>query len=225
MDNQTLLQQGIHTLKQNPCHKNPQKEAILWLSHLLQCEALEVWTTPQQKITSHIAQAFFVGIDRLAQGEPIEYLTQKVSFYGQDFFIDKGVLIPRPESELLIDKALPCLDKTQTNIIAEIGVGSGVLSITLAMRLPHAQFIGTDINEKALQITRQNAIKYGVQERLSLHHTGYLDRVSTNAIDMLIANPPISTMAMLLMISSNMNHQRHYLVVRMVMRYCGISLI
>ena len=115
---------------------------------------------------------------------PLEYIFNEVFFYGEKFYIKEGVLIPRDDTEPLIDIALKELQPNTT--IAEIGVGSGVISIILAKKL-QANFIATDINPIALEVTQKNMKLHNVNIKLYL--TNLLDNVNEN-IDFIISNPP-----------------------------------
>jgi release factor glutamine methyltransferase len=112
-----------------------------------------------------------------------------VSFYSQIFHIEVGALIPRPETELLIDEVLKCVDKEADIQIVEVGVGSGIISIVLAQHLKNARFIAVDISEEALHVTRRNLERFGLSERIELRQSDLLDNVPED-IDFLVSNPP-----------------------------------
>lgn len=128
-------------------------------------------------------------VARRMRHEPIEYITNTVSFYDIDLFITQGALIPRPETELLIDKASETIREHKLNKIAEIGVGSGAISILLARRFPHLQIIATDISKDALSIASRNIDSFGLKERIELIHTSLLDSIDEQ-LDMIVSNPP-----------------------------------
>ncbi|MDR2034933.1 MAG: peptide chain release factor N(5)-glutamine methyltransferase [Helicobacteraceae bacterium] len=128
-------------------------------------------------------------ITRREQGEPIEYIIGSASFYSRDFLCESGVLIPRPETELLVDRVIELSKGYSAPKIAEIGVGCGAICVSLAIALPNASIIGSDINEKAIELTRKNAVRFGVLDRIDLIETNMLDRVNDN-IDILVSNPP-----------------------------------
>lgn len=128
-------------------------------------------------------------VQKRASGEPLEYLIKVVSFYGELFHVNHGVLIPRPETELLIDYVSPLIEKYPINTLAEIGVGSGVVSIMLAKKFPHLKIIATDISEDALRLAEKNITLHGVKNQIRLLHSNLLDDV-TDSIDALVSNPP-----------------------------------
>lgn len=117
---------------------------------------------------------------------PLEYIFNEAYFYGDKFFIEEGVLVPRDDTEVLIDVALKELEKFNNINIFEVGIGSGVISLTLAKYIK-GNFFGSDINKKALEITKINAKNKNID--IKLFHTSLLDGVNEK-IDVIISNPP-----------------------------------
>ncbi len=125
---------------------------------------------------------------------PIAYLIQSASFYSRDFYVDSSVLIPRPESELLIDNLDFYIREYNVKKVAEIGIGSGVLSITLALKYPHLQIVATDISKDALEVASVNLERFStadfdLKKCIELKHTSLLDGIE-DKFDLLISNPP-----------------------------------
>jgi len=131
-------------------------------------------------------QKFKELIQRRIDGEPIEYITNMVSFYSKQFIARKGVLIARPESELLVDKVIEVANGSGT--IAEIGVGSGIVSIMLSLHLKKYNFIATDIDQKALDLASENISLHKITN-IDLRLSSLLDEVS-QPIDIIVSNPP-----------------------------------
>lgn len=138
----------------------------------------------------------FEAISRLNDGYPLEYITKKVSFYSQEFFIDCGVLIPRPETELLVDMALQLIKAHDIQKIYEIGTGSGIISIMLCLLNPHIQITATDISRPALKIAQKNialksAMDSTINSRILLVESDLLKSVDFTPKDsLIISNPP-----------------------------------
>lgn len=122
---------------------------------------------------------------------PLEYITGKVSFYGEQFFINEGVLIPRPETEILIDKVLE-VQKNNNCIhnILEIGTGSGIISVMLALLIDEIKIIAVDINEKAILLAKKNAKKHGVEDKIEFRLSNLFEKVEEKGFDLVISNPP-----------------------------------
>ena len=125
----------------------------------------------------------------------MEYLINKASFYGEVFIVQEGVLIPRPETELLIDNALEALKdlkniKDKTINIVEIGTGSGIISVMLALLIENIKIIAVDINKKALDLAKKNAIKHGVEDKIEFRLSNLYENIDETNIDLTISNPP-----------------------------------
>lgn len=124
---------------------------------------------------------------RYSSGEPLEYITESCEFYGLSFYVKKGVLIPRFETEILIQKALNLLSGINSPKICEIGFGSGIISILLAKNIPTASIIATDISKVAFEVASKNAKIHGVN--VEFINTSLLDGIS-GKFDLIISNPP-----------------------------------
>lgn len=161
------------------------KEASIILQYFLKCDEIYIILNDNKTLENY--KDYKKLIKRRLNSEPIEYITNYVSFYSQKFFIKKGALIPRPESELLIDKALKIINRGFK--IAEIGVGSGVISIMLAKLIEDIKITATDISKDALEIAKINAKNFKVNDKISFIKTNYLDNVNEK-FDMIISNPP-----------------------------------
>ncbi|NWF66057.1 MAG: peptide chain release factor N(5)-glutamine methyltransferase, partial [Campylobacterales bacterium] len=122
-----------------------------------------------------------------ASYEPLEYITNRVSFYSNEFFIDYGALIPRPETELLIDEVLKIAKDGDT--IFEIGVGSGIISIMLALNLKNSNIFASDISLEALNVANKNIQNYNLENQIITMNTNLLDGFNQK-IDILVSNPP-----------------------------------
>lgn len=138
------------------------------------------------------ADGYFALAKRFANHEPLEYITGEAGFYGLTFNVKKGVLIPRPETEILVEKSLDILSNLPARkdppLVAEIGTGSGIISICLALN-SSAKIIASDISDDALNLARQNAAKFGVEDRIEFIKCAYLDQIC-GQFDLLVSNPP-----------------------------------
>ncbi|MFW9618908.1 MAG: peptide chain release factor N(5)-glutamine methyltransferase [Sulfurospirillum sp.] len=166
----------------------PQKEAMILLAHVLGCETS--WLLSHSNDEISIDEHFFELLKRRVSHEPLEYILGKASFYGKEFNVDSRVLIPRPETEILVDKAVELARELPQNPhIVEIGCGSGIISIMLSLLLPEAKLTAVDISMDALNVSKQNAQKHGVDKNITFIESSYLDNVEGN-IDMIVSNPP-----------------------------------
>lgn len=128
-------------------------------------------------------------VKKRAKYYPLEYLTSRVSFYGENFIIKENVLIPRPETEILIDKAFDTLKKIENPKIVEVGTGSGIISVMLAKLLPQLKVVAVDINDDALNLAKENACKHEVDKQILFIKSDLLKEVE-GIFDMCISNPP-----------------------------------
>lgn len=163
------------------------KEARILLSHHLQKDALQLILMEHEEVPS--VETYLALIARAKDNEPIEYITNEVSFYSRVFFIKEGALIPRPETELLIDKAVNEAGKFKHPHIAEIGVGSGIISIMIALMLEDVTITATDISKDAIEIAKINAARFGVADKITFIHTPYLLDIHEK-FDIIVSNPP-----------------------------------
>jgi len=127
-------------------------------------------------------------VERRCRREPMAYIRGVQEFWNRDFVVTPSVLIPRPETELIIEEALSCV----FGVAADIGTGSGCLAITLAAHAPRARLVATDTSAAALDTARANAARHGVADRIEFRETRYLDDVA-GPFDLIVANPPYVT--------------------------------
>lgn len=133
--------------------------------------------------------AFQELIRRRASHEPYEYITGSASFYDIHLAVEKGVLIPRPETEILIDLVAEIVEREKIIQIAEIGVGSGAISIVLARKFPDLQIIATDISDTPLKVAGKNIETFDLNDQIELRKSNLLDEVS-EAVELVVSNPP-----------------------------------
>lgn len=184
-----LISDLLHEMQEELCDviQSPRREAELLMMAFLECDQLFLMSHQNDEIKD--IEKLLEWTKRRKNHEPLEYITQCVSFFSQEFHIEAGALIPRPETELLIDEVLKCVDREAQIQVVEVGVGSGVISIVLAQHLKNARFIAVDISEEALHVTRKNLERFGLSDRIELRQSNLLDEVS-EPIDLLVSNPP-----------------------------------
>ncbi|MDD3025359.1 MAG: peptide chain release factor N(5)-glutamine methyltransferase [Aliarcobacter skirrowii] len=138
-------------------------------------------------------------VKKRATNFPLEYITNRASFYGESFIVQEGVLIPRPETELLVDNAKDIIEFELKNVekykdkpikVLEIGTGSGIISVMLAILIDNIEITAVDINEKALSLASKNAKKFNVEDKINFIHSNLFENVKENDIFMVISNPP-----------------------------------
>ncbi|MCF6340446.1 MAG: peptide chain release factor N(5)-glutamine methyltransferase [Sulfurimonas sp.] len=182
-----ILKEITQTLDAHKIKRASREAQLLLMAHL---SVDELWLITNQNIEVQKIDKLFDWVNRRAKNEPLEYIINSVSFYSEEFYIASGALIPRPETELLIDEVLKNIkDKNSVIKFVEVGIGSGIISIILAKKLPNAEFIAVDISQDALNIAQQNIQKFGLNDRIKLRLGSLLEPIGED-IDYLISNPP-----------------------------------
>ena len=164
-------------------------ECALLLRHTLSISQTQLYLDLDKELSPKQEEAFWQLIERRRNGKPTAYITRHREFYGLDFYVDPRVLIPRPESELLVEKALGLAQNHSLSTIAEVGTGSGAIAISLALNLPQAKIYATDISASVLEVALINCQRHGVIDRVHLRHGNMLDPVP-EPVDLIIANLP-----------------------------------
>jgi release factor glutamine methyltransferase len=144
------------------CDDHPRLTAQALMAHVMGVDRAWLLAHPARQPTPEQAERFQQLADRAARGEPLAYLTGRREFYGLDFEVDARVLVPRPETELLVDLAAAARPQR----IVEVGTGSGCIAVALAVRLPQAHIAAGDIAADGLDVARRNAERHGVAERI-----------------------------------------------------------
>ena len=164
-------------------------ESELLLRHTLGISQVQLYQDLDRELNPEQERAFWELVERRAKGEPSAYIMGHREFFGLDFHVNPDVLIPRPESELLVEKALSLAQSRAITTIAEIGTGCGAIAITVALNLPQATIHATEISAPALKVARINCQKHGVTNRVHLLQGDLLDPMP-EPVDLIIANLP-----------------------------------
>lgn len=200
-DIRSALKDGIARLSEAnvPSHA---LAAELLLMHALGRDRAWIYSHPEASIDPVDAEKYFALIARRAAGEPTQYIIGKQEFWGMEFEVNPGVLIPRPETEHVVEVALQRLprrkgeDDLRSAVaarrihIADVGTGSGCLAVSLATELPKAEIDATDTSKAALEVARRNAARHGVADRIRFIECDLLDGLSGSAFDLIVSNPP-----------------------------------
>jgi len=204
MDARTAFKTGIARLRDANVPSYTLAAELLLL-HVGGRDRTWLYAHPEDEITPEQESRFFSLIQRRAAGEPTQYLTGKQEFCGLEFEVTPDVLIPRPETEHVIEVALDRLALREIRAgrkqtlsgeglrIADIGTGSGCIAIALAKDLPDARFLATDISPAALEVARRNATRHNFADRIEFLRANLLESVSAVAdshFDLIASNPP-----------------------------------
>jgi len=202
MDIRAALKQGIARLREADVPLFTLAAELLLL-HALGRNRTWVYAHPEEALSDDEARRYFALLARRAAGEPTQHLTGKQEFWGLEFEVTPDVLIPRPETEHVIEVVLDRLAARELRAgrsqktdgaglqIADIGTGSGCIAIALAKELPAANFVATDISSAALAVAQRNAQRHGVADRIRFLESNLLDAfLSPPSFDLIASNPP-----------------------------------
>ncbi|MBV9851517.1 MAG: peptide chain release factor N(5)-glutamine methyltransferase, partial [Armatimonadetes bacterium] len=169
----------------------PGLDARLLLAWVLKAWREDLAREPERELSAREQTIFNKALALRAERRPLPYITGEQWFYGRPFKINRAVLIPRPETEMLVTAALEkCADNPAPRL-ADIGTGSGCLAVTLAAERPDARIWATDLSRDALNVARKNAVRHGVAGRLTLLAGDLLAPLPPDArLDVIVSNPP-----------------------------------
>jgi len=167
-------------------------EGEILLRHALRVDRVRLYSERDRELSAEQEEGFWHLIQRRLSGEPTAYIIGHREFYGFDFYIDRRVLIPRPETELLVETALKLAQTRTIAAIADIGTGCGAIAISLALNLPRIKIYASDVSADALEVARINCQKHGVVDRIQLLHGDMLGPLP-GPVDLITANLPYVT--------------------------------
>ena len=198
MQRRKALESGLHILEENSV-PSAQLATELLLLHALNISRAELYTRPEAELPAEAETRYFEFIRERAAGKPVQYITGHQEFWGLDFEVNPDVLIPRPETELLveamIDLARGALRTRRETVlrIADVGTGSGCIALALATEFPHASIFATDLSRSALAVAVRNARRLGLTEGVGFVQSDLLECFaagSGGAFDFVASNPP-----------------------------------
>jgi release factor glutamine methyltransferase len=171
------------------------RTAQLLMMHLLEIEQAELLSRGGEELTPDLQAQFSGLLSRRVRHEPVQYITRRVEFWSHRFYIDPRALIPRPETEHIIEEVLrDYTEKEAGLLIVDVGVGSGVLATVLATEFPKSKVFGVDLAQGALEVAGINVMRLNVGGRVELLHGDLLapvgEKVGPDSVDMIVSNPP-----------------------------------
>ena len=169
---------------------SPRMNAELLLMFTLNCDRAYPYAHPERRLSDDEQSRYDQALDQRARGVPAQYITGHQEFWGMDFIVSPAVLIPRPETEHVIEIALPLARAIPNPRIADVGTGSGCIALALAKELLQAEIHATDISSDALEIARANAARHQLQSRIHFHQGDLLQGLNHNFFDLVVSNPP-----------------------------------
>jgi len=170
--------------------ESPRINAELLLAHALNCKRLDLYLSYDRPLNEDEVKLYREFIRRRIKSEPLQYIIGKVEFYGIEFNVNPSVLIPRQETEILVETIINSVNKDGSLKILDVGVGSGNISISLAKHLPYSKITATDISEQALETAKANAEMNNVLEKINFIKHDILSHNLNDEFDIVVSNPP-----------------------------------
>jgi release factor glutamine methyltransferase len=166
----------------------------LLLMFTLGCDRAYLYAHPERELTVDEQARYDHALAERARGVPAQYITGHQEFWGMDLIVTPAVLIPRPETEHVIETVLDLVGRAPTPAspphIADVGTGSGCIALALAKELPQAEIHATDISPAALEVARANAARHQLESRMHFHEADLLSGLEKNSFDFIVSNPP-----------------------------------
>ncbi len=192
---QEWLQRGETQLRLGPHADRARRDAELLLLSVVRRERAALLARWKEKLDENEKAHYVELIERRMAGEPVQYILGETEFYGLTFRVTPDVLIPRPETEHLVERAMALAAGIARPRIADVGTGSGAIAVTLARALPHADITAIDLSAPALAIAKENAARNRVEKHIRFLRGNLLDPIEANAIppepfDLVVSNPP-----------------------------------
>jgi release factor glutamine methyltransferase len=164
--------------------------AELLLMFTLECDRAFLYAHPECDLTAEEQARYQEAIAQRSRGIPAQYITGHQEFWGMDLIVSPAVLIPRPETEHVIETVLLLARGRRTFRMVDVGTGSGCIALGLAKELPTAEIHATDISSAALEVARANAARHQLQKRICFHEGDLLSGFQENSLDFVVSNPP-----------------------------------
>ena len=169
---------------------SPRLNAEILLMFTLGCDRAYLFAYPERELSADEQARYEEALRQRSLGVPSQYITGHQEFWGMDFIVSPAVLIPRPETEHLIETVLPLARSMRQPKIVDVGTGSGCIAIALAKELPEAEIHATEISPAALEVAEANAARLQLDQRIQFHDTDLLAGVEASDFDFVVSNPP-----------------------------------
>lgn len=169
---------------------SPRLTAEVLLSHVLSVARVKLYADFDRPLEKRELAAYKQLVLRRVAGEPTQYLVGSTEFYGRRFLVDARALIPRPETELVVERILRELPRDAPATVADVGCGSGVIGLTIAAERPQARVVLTDVSPEAASLARENAERFRLGDRVDVREGDLAEPLGTESFDAVVANLP-----------------------------------
>lgn len=156
----------------------------------LECDRAYLHAHPERELDFKEIARYDLAVSQRSSGIPTQYITGHQEFWGMDFLVSPAVLIPRPETEHVIETVVPLAREIDESRIVDVGTGSGCIALALAKELPEAAIHATEISPEALEVARTNAARLQLEDRIEFHQTDLLGGLEAESFNLVVSNPP-----------------------------------
>ncbi len=201
---QETLAEGVRILSENKSIESPRLDCEVFLTHILNCQRIDLIIKKDDVLSPEVVDAFFIMVKKRRENMPVSYITNSKEFMSLDFFVDEGILIPRPETELLVELVIDHFKNFKDAKILDLCTGSGAIAVSIAYYLKTAKITAVDKYDICLDIAEKNAKKHSVFDRVKFEKCDLLGEADfNNTYDCIVSNPPYIKSSALLSLSSD----------------------
>ena len=183
------LSKGMIILKNNNV-ESPKLKARLLLQYILKQTRQYIIVYDNKDISKKEQFEYFINIEKLTKGVPLQHITHLQEFMKMDFFVDENVLIPRPDTEILVEETIKIAQRMKAPKILDLCTGSGAIAISIAKNVSNAEIYAVDISEKALKVARKNAERLEVVKKVKFIKSNLFNEIGKKKFDIIVTNPP-----------------------------------
>ena len=188
MNIESILSEGTKILQKNKV-PNPQLDSEILLSSSINRDKKHIILNPKELLNFNQSEKFKNLIERRKKGEPIAYLVNKKDFWKDEFFVTRDVLIPRPDTELIVEQVLKIYSNDAKLQVLDIGTGSGCILLSILKERPNVNGTGIDISKKSINVSKFNAKQLNLTNRVKFFHSS-VDNFKIGKYDLIVSNPP-----------------------------------
>lgn len=184
------LTEAINLLKKSNI-ENPIQQAKIVLASVLQKGKEYILINENEVLLNEIYNEFIAKIEKLQKGIPLQYITHIQEFMEMDFYVDENVLIPQPDTEILVEEVLSIIEKQESLSVLDMCTGSGAIAVSIAKNTNNCKVYAVDISNTALEVAKKNAIRNEVDEKIEFINSNMFEKLDINKkFDIIVSNPP-----------------------------------
>lgn len=183
------IRKGMISLKTNNIQE-PNLKSRLLMQYILNKSRQYMLIHDNEELTNKQEKAYLENIEKMIKGVPLQHITHSQEFMKMNFYVNENVLIPRPDTEILVEEVINIAKKTNAKKILDLCTGSGAISISLAKYIENSQITAVDISEEALRIAKLNAVNNNVEDKITFVKSDLFENIVKEKYDIIVSNPP-----------------------------------